>query len=142
MRTASNPRAFSHSLYAPFSFTLFYPRLVMRSIIYRFLFAAAFALSLFAMSQPAALSQQKQPSPTPTPAQQEQSDTEKFFIREVRLPVTVIGKNKQPVTGLTKNDFLVYEDKQPQEIKGFTVASEKDSLPIYVAVLMDTSGSV
>ena len=46
---------------APFSFTLFYPRLVMRSIIYRLLFAAAFALSIFAVSQPSALSQQKQP---------------------------------------------------------------------------------
>jgi VWFA-related protein len=114
----------------------------MRSIIYRLLFAAAFALSLFAVSQPSALSQQKQPSPTPTPGDQEQGDTIRTTIREVRLPVTVTGKNKQPVAGLTKNDFLVYEDKQPQVIKGFTFTSDKDSSPIYVAVLMDTSGSV
>src|SRR4051812_11524411 len=112
----------------------------MRSIIHRFLFTAALALSLGAASQPSALSQQKQPTPTPTPDDQEQGDTIRTTIREVRLPVTVIGKDKQPVSGLSKNDFMIYEDKQPQVIKGFT--DEKDSLPIYVAVLMDTSGSV
>jgi Ca-activated chloride channel family protein len=111
----------------------------MRSIIHRLLFATVFALTLVAVSQPGALSQQK-PTPTPTPDEPEQGDV--VYIREVRVPVTVTGKDKQPVVGLTKNDFQIFEDKKPQVIKGFTVASDKDSLPIYVAVLMDTSGSV
>lgn len=113
----------------------------MRSIFIRFLFAATFVLSLFVASQPAAFSQQKQPGPTPTPDQQDQG-REVITINEVRIPVTVIGKDKQPVAGLSKNDFVIYEDKQPQAIKGFTFTSDKDTTPIYVAVLMDTSGSV
>lgn len=114
----------------------------MRPVIYRSLFAAALALFLFAVAQPLALSQQK-PQPTPTPDTQDQGSKEVITINEVRLPVTVLDKNKQPVTGLTKNDFLILEDKKPQVIKGFSsFLDDKDSLPIYVVVLMDTSGSV
>src|SRR4051812_5855290 len=76
------------------NFTLFYLRPVMRSTTYRFLFAAALALTLFVVSQPATLSQQK---PQPTPDGQDQQGKEVITIREVRLPVTVIGKDKQPV---------------------------------------------
>ncbi|HKR00678.1 MAG TPA: VWA domain-containing protein [Pyrinomonadaceae bacterium] len=112
----------------------------MRPAIKLSVLAAALVLGGMFAFQPVILSQQKQqPTPTPTPAQG-QDDREVVTIREVRLPVTVLDKNKNPVSGLTKNDFLIYEDKQLQEIRGFT--DEKDSQPIYVAVLMDTSGSV
>lgn len=115
----------------------------MRPNINRFLFIAALTFCGFALSQPLVLSQQN-PQPTPTPAaQQGQDEREVVTIREVRLPVTVLDKNKNTVAGLTKGDFLIYEDKQLQEIRGFTgFAVEKDTQPIYVAVLMDTSGSV
>ncbi len=113
----------------------------MRPIINRFLFIAALTLCGFALSQPLVRSQQ-QPTPTPTP-QEGQEELGPVYIREVRLPVTVTDKNKNPVTNLTKEDFLIYEDKQLQATKGFsTFIVEKDSQPIYVAVLMDTSGSV
>jgi Ca-activated chloride channel family protein len=111
----------------------------MRPVIYRSLFIAALALCSFAATQPSARSQQK-PTPTPTPSPQDQGDVERVTITEVRLPITVLDKNKTPVSGLTISDFLIYEDKKLQEIKSFK--DEKDSLPIYVAVLMDTSGSV
>ncbi len=84
------------------------------------------------------------PAPTPTstpaatPAQDEQNGGQ-VFINEVRLPISVIDKKKQPVLGLTKDDFLVFEDKQPQQIVSFR--DDKDSLPVYVGVLMDTSPS-
>ena len=110
----------------------------MRSVTYRLLFVVVLALSSLVSSQPSLLSQQKQPTPTPTPKEQDEQVI--VNIKEVRLPITVLDKDKNPVAGLTRNDFLVYEDKKLQEIKGFT--DEKDSLPIYVAVLMDTSGSV
>lgn len=115
----------------------------MRPTIHRFLFIAALTFCGFALAQPLARSQQN-PQPTPTPAaQQGQDEKEVVTIREVRLPVTVLDKNKNTVAGLTKDDFLIYEDKQLQEIRGFAgFAVEKDTQPIYVAVLMDTSGSV
>jgi Ca-activated chloride channel family protein len=114
----------------------------MRLPINRFLFAIALTLCGLALSQPSLLAQQK-PQPTPTPGPQGQEDREVVTIREVRLPVSVMDKHKNPVSDLTKNDFLIYEDKQLQTIKGFTsFIDEKTSQPIYVAVLMDTSGSV
>jgi Ca-activated chloride channel homolog len=114
----------------------------MRPTIYRFLFIAALTLCGFALSQPCALSQQN-PQPTQTPSAQDQGDIERVRINEVRLPVSVTDKNKNPISGLTRDDFLIYEDKQLQTIRGFSSFTiEKDSQPIYVAVLMDTSGSV
>jgi Ca-activated chloride channel homolog len=112
----------------------------MKPVINRSLFTLALAFLCFAASQPFVLSQNPQPTP---PAQQGQDEREVVTIREVRLPVTVLDKKKNPVSNLTRNDFLIYEDKQLQTIKGFTTfIDEKSSQPIYVAVLMDTSGSV
>jgi VWFA-related protein len=77
------------------------------------------------------------PSPTPPPTQE---GTEKFFIRRVRLPITVVDKKGQFVSGLTQSDFVILEDKVPQQIETF---SDDLSLttPLYIAVLMDTSPS-
>lgn len=77
-------------------------------------------------------------SPTPTAAS-DASAQERVTIREVRLWVTVIDKKEQPVAGLSKNDFVIYEDKQPQQIVSFV--DEHERFPVYVGVLMDTSSS-
>lgn len=78
------------------------------------------------------------PSPTPpSEGQTEQNDT--VFIREVRVPITVLDKNKLPVAGLTQNDFQIFEDNKLQTIVSFR--DEKDNPPIYAAVMMDTSPS-
>ena len=61
-------------------------------------------------------------------------------VRRVRLPITVTDKKGQFVSGLTANDFLIFEDKVAQQIDSFT-SEENNSLPLYVAVLMDTSPS-
>jgi Ca-activated chloride channel family protein len=83
--------------------------------------------------------QQQQPpartSATPEPGQT--ADT--VNVRIVRLPITVLDKKDQPVTGLAATDFVVFEDKQPQRIESFT--DEKVGVPVHVAVLMDISGS-
>jgi VWFA-related protein len=84
----------------------------------------------------------QKPKPTATPpATNEQPDqSEKIFIRRVRLPITVVDKKGLFVPGLTQNDFLILEDKVPQQIETFSDVFGQ-SLPVYVAVLMDTSPS-
>lgn len=77
-------------------------------------------------------------SPTPPP------DDEPVSVFEVRLPITVERKKvkkrqERLVTGLTRNDFEVYEDGVLQNITFFT--DEKTNPPVYVGVLMDTSPS-
>lgn len=75
-------------------------------------------------------------SPTP-PSGDDGGGSVKTF--EVRLPVTVLGKKKALITGMTAADFEVYEDGVKQEITYFT--DEKTNPPVYVGVLMDTSPS-
>ena len=85
-----------------------------------------------------AFGQQPKPSPTPTPDPgQERVNVN---IRRVRLPITVTDNKKQFVSGLTQNDFVVMEDKVPQQIESFT-SEQNNVLPLYVSVLMDTSPS-
>ena len=87
-------------------------------------------------------SQQARPQPTPpVAAGQDEGGEERVTTRIVRLPISVLDKKDQPVTGLTKNDFLVFEDKVPQQLDFFLEESERTRLPIYVGVLMDTSSS-
>ena len=79
-------------------------------------------------------------SPTPPGAGEQSEQSEKIFIRRVRLPITVVDKKGQFVPGLTQSDFLILEDKVPQQIETFS-DDLGQSLPVYVAVLMDTSPS-
>ena len=74
--------------------------------------------------------------PTPTP---DETGATKVF--EVRLPVTVTtdDKKKALVPGLTKGDFVVFEDGVQQEVTFFS--DEKTNPAVYVGVLMDTSPS-
>jgi VWFA-related protein len=82
--------------------------------------------------------QQTPAQPKATPSPDPQSDGQ-VFIREVRLPISVLNKKKEPVLGLRKEDFIIFEDKQQQQIASFR--DDQDSLPVYVGVLMDTSPS-
>jgi VWFA-related protein len=59
-------------------------------------------------------------------------------VNLVNLFATVRDKHKAIVTGLTKDDFQVFEDGQQQEITYFSAES---NLPITLGMLMDTSGS-
>ncbi len=84
-------------------------------------------------------SSRQSPTPTPLPAQPGQ---EVVNIRRVRLPISVLDRRNQPVTGLTAADFQIFEDRQPQQIESFTAFTEEaSSLPLFIGVLMDTSAS-
>ncbi|MGZ5481301.1 MAG: VWA domain-containing protein, partial [Pyrinomonadaceae bacterium] len=82
----------------------------------------------------------RRPTASPTPSPTPDSDIVDVNIRRVRLPITVQDKKKQFVSGLTQGDFLILEDKVPQTIDSFT-SEANNNLPLYVAVLMDTSPS-
>jgi Ca-activated chloride channel homolog len=81
---------------------------------------------------------QKPTSPATTEPTQERPEI--INIRRVRLPITITDKKGNFVSGLTASDFIVTEDKVPQQIESFTT-EENNNLPLYIAVLMDTSPS-
>src|SRR5713101_1262667 len=110
-----------------------------RFVFYLALTSLGFAM-LFQIS--AAQSQQPKPpkpsSPSATPDQTQEKEV--VNIRRVRLPITVTDKKGQFVSGLSAGDFLITEDKVPQQIDSFT-GEENNNLPLYIGVLMDTSPS-
>jgi VWFA-related protein len=104
------------------------------------LFLLALLTALLTAGQFAVQAQQPKPKPSPSPASEQPDQSEKVFIRRVRLPITVVDKKGQFVPGLTKSDFLVFEDKVPQTVETFSDDLGQE-FPLYIAVLMDTSPS-
>ena len=99
-----------------------------------------FLLAFFGLIGTALSVSAQRPKASPTPPITDSGQVERFEIRRVRLPITVVDKKGQFVPGLTKNDFVVLEDKVPQQIETFS-DDLSETLPLYVAVLMDTSPS-
>jgi Ca-activated chloride channel homolog len=87
-----------------------------------------------------ASAQKPKASPSPTPQVTDLGQVERFEIRRVRLPITVVDRKGQFVPGLTQSDFVVLEDKTLQQIETFS-DDISETLPLYVAVLLDTSPS-
>jgi Ca-activated chloride channel family protein len=106
---------------------------------FRFSFLARLALLVSFVSL-AGLAQAQKPKPSPTPPRDEDQESITTFIRRVRLPITVVDKKGQFVPGLTRNDFLIFEDKVAQQVETFS-DDLGETLPLYVVVLMDTSPS-
>ncbi len=96
----------------------------MRTIV------AAVAL-LFAVS-----SQSQQPAPQPVPSMPAPL-VEKIEVNVVNVDVTVTDRRGRPVRGLTRDEFEIREDSQPQHISNFSVvedaapvlSSDKESTP-------------
>jgi VWFA-related protein len=111
----------------------------MKSLVYRIVFISLVA---FTVGMCAVVSAQPKAKPTPTPKAPDSQDPGivKVPVNRVRLPITVVDKKGLFVSGLTKGDFQVLEDKIPQQIETFS-DDVGQSLPLYVAVLMDTSSS-
>ena len=59
-------------------------------------------------------------------------------VTTIEIPVTVTDTNNRLITGLTRDDFEVFEDGDPQTITQF---SDKRT-PVSVAVLLDISDSM
>lgn len=73
----------------------------------------------------------------PKPPETRNDQTIKVNVEMVSLPVVVSNKEGKRITGLSKEDFEVFEDGVQQEIAGFAATDE----PVDVALLLDTSGS-
>jgi Ca-activated chloride channel family protein len=108
--------------------------------IFWYLLIASLNLSLLVVTSPGQQPKQQKPGSPPATPDQSQEKPEIINIRRVRLPITVTDKKGQFVSGLSAGDFLIFEDKVPQQIDSFT-NEENNNLPLYVAVLMDTSPS-
>jgi Ca-activated chloride channel family protein len=59
-------------------------------------------------------------------------------VQMVMVGVTVTDPDGRIVTGLTKNDFRVYDDKVPQQIASFSA----EDAPASVGILFDSSASM
>jgi Ca-activated chloride channel family protein len=105
-------------------------------------FAHLLCLTLLLAGAAVSFAQQSKPQKPAQPAVTDpgQEKPEVINVRRVRLPITVTDKKGQLVIGLTQSDFLILEDKVPQQIDSFT-SEENNNLPLYVGVLMDTSPS-
>ncbi|MBV9304304.1 MAG: VWA domain-containing protein [Acidobacteriaceae bacterium] len=101
---------------------------------------AATALALFCVSAFAAA--QFKPAPSSAPSQTglepQQAPTFSVRVNLVRLLVSVRDKSGAPLTDLDKTDFHVFDSGLPQEIAVF---ERNTSLPLSVAIMIDTSGS-
>ncbi|HEV2731224.1 MAG TPA: VWA domain-containing protein, partial [Terriglobales bacterium] len=62
----------------------------------------------------------------------------KVDVNLVLLPVTITDVLNRPVTGLEKDNFKVFEGKEPQEIRHFS----GEDTPVSLGVIFDTSGSM
>src|SRR5579875_2774716 len=99
----------------------------------------SFALRLALLSLLAASTIWGQFKPEHPPAQQPGAPTFSVRVNLVRLLVSVKDASGGPLTSLDKRDFHVLDDNVPQDISVF---ERNTSLPLSVAILMDTSGSV
>ena len=99
--------------------------------------ASALALVTVALTAIIAHAQQ-QPQPSQTPQQPPPGATFKSGTQIVSLFVTVADATRRLVSGLTQNDFEVYDNDKAQPI----IFIQNEVQPITVVVMLDTSGSM
>jgi VWFA-related protein len=73
---------------------------------------------------------------------QEPKPTIRAEVNLVDVIFTVTDKKGQPVRGLKADDFQILENKQAQKIEYFSDLSGASEVPLTIALLIDTSGSV
>ncbi|HUN88252.1 MAG TPA: VWA domain-containing protein [Terriglobales bacterium] len=72
----------------------------------------------------------------PTSSQSDQLPTYKVNVKLVNVFVTVLNQKGQPVGGLQKQDFKLFEDGVPQTISVF---NRESGLPLSIVLAVDTS---
>ena len=116
-----------------------------RNIVIPALVAAALMLpssATRAQQAPASATQQPTPPSAPPPGQQANPQTGQTFVKEVNLVdvlFTVLNRRNKLVPDLQENDFKVFDEGKPQEIRYF---SKQTDLPLRIGMLLDTSNSI
>src|SRR3974377_426436 len=59
-------------------------------------------------------------------------------VELVTVPVTITDAMNRPVTGLDRDNFQLFENKERQEIKNFS----SEDTPVSIGIIMDVSGSM
>lgn len=91
-----------------------------------------------AAPSPPASSTARDASGFPTPATKAHGPTFSATTRTVRVPVTVLDKQGQPVMGLHGEDFTITEDGRKQEVTYFS----GERRPLKIALALDVSASM
>ena len=73
---------------------------------------------------------------------QQPETTIRAEVALVNVIFSAVDRSGKAVSGLTAGDFEVFEDKKAQKIEYFSELNEKSDVPLTVALLIDTSGSV
>jgi Ca-activated chloride channel family protein len=81
--------------------------------------------------------QQQQPE-RPKPAAQDDAFRFKSGIELINVTASVSDASGHFISGLRKEDFLVYEDDQPVEVTQFSA----ERVPVSLGIALDTSGSM
>ncbi len=87
---------------------------------------------------PAPRQQRDQDKPRKDPSLTALNKPLKAVANLVLLPVTITDLQNHPVTGLEKDNFKVFEGKEPQDIRHFS----GEDVPVSLGVILDTSGSM
>jgi VWFA-related protein len=72
----------------------------------------------------------------------QQAQTFHAEVALVNVVFTAVDRNGRHVRGLNKDDFKVFEDRQAQKIEYFSDLSAGSDVPLTIALVIDTSGSV
>ena len=82
--------------------------------------------------------QQQPPPSAPPPQGPESAFRFKSGVELINVTATVTDASGRFVPGLRKEDFVVYEDDQPQEVTQFSA----DRVPVSLGIALDTSQSM
>src|SRR5436190_13006941 len=78
-----------------------------------------------------------QPKEKAAPEEVAEGDVVRVDTELVAVPTIITDRNGKPVTGLSAENFALFEDGQPQRITNFA----STEAPFEIALLLDTSGS-
>ena len=109
-----------------------------------------FALTLVLLGTRCVSAQQQQNPPTPPPAappastappqeQIQKGPTIPIQVNLVDVLFTVLDRRNKLVPALDKQDFKIFDDNTPQDIRYF---SKQSDLPLRIGMLVDTSNSI